>query len=296
MKQLSSRNVASSRVLNVYQSILPTALHSPAAWLFAALYVIGMMVDAFQGGPSALVKPLAFLLCYILIILAVLALTAPSPAWEQPASHSRRLLWWQLGAVLLFYLLDIGYDFLLFGPLQAPQRSSPALFFWGNIVVLFFLNVGFPLLVMRLLRVPWGELGFGRGYRVWIVMGVSSLIPALVLVGQALSGRAISAIGHDALRSLLVAAFVEEVFYRGTLLTRLIRLVGTPWGIVLAALIFGVSHIAVNLFNGGNITAALAQAIVAQVAMGIVLAVLFVRTHNIWAGVVLHTLIDATGL
>ena len=93
-----------------------------------------------------------------------------------------------------------------------------------------------------------------------------------------------------------MAGFPEEIFFRGLLLTRLIRLTGTKWGIVISALLFGLLHTATNLSHQGDIVLALSTAILTQVTFGVMVAVIFVRTRNVWAGVVFHTLIDATGL
>jgi membrane protease YdiL (CAAX protease family) len=298
MEPLSSGNVPRSRVLTGDRAILSSWFRRPAVWLFAALYVSGASVYLLLGGPAALVKPLGFLISYALIVLVTIACTtkAPAPAWAEAAPYSRRQLWWQLGAALLFWLLEIGYSFLLFGLVQTlPTRYRPLLAL-GNVGVLLLLNVGLPLLIMRRLGVPWNELGFGRGYRVWRVMGISCFLPIVVLVIQALIGRGLADIGSALLQVLLQAAFVEEVFYRGILLTRLIRLVGTSWGIVLAALIFGAAHAALNLSQGGDLAAGFAQMIVAQATFGLVAAVLFVRTRTIWAGVAFHALVDGTGL
>ncbi len=298
MEPLTSKGMGRSGVLDESLSLVGAALRHPAAWLFAALYVTGALVYALVGGPSALIKPLAFLAGYALILLVTLAVTtrAPAPAWTEAAAYSRRRLWWQLGALLIFWLLGIGYTFLLFGPVQALVPRYLALVVLGNVALLLLLYVVLPLLTMRWFGVPWRELGFGRGYRVWMVMGMCCLLPVAVLVIQALSGRAVTAIGNQIVSTLLQAAFVEEVFYRGMVLTRLIRLVGTGWGVVLAALLFGAAHAATNLSQDGGILVALAQSIVAQGTFGVVLAALFIRTRNIWAGVVFHALVDGTGL
>jgi len=91
----------------------------------------------------------------------------------------------------------------------------------------------------------------------------------------------------------LQAGFPEEVFFRGILLTRLIRLFGTKWGIVLSTLIFGIMHMALNLSKGGSVFLALCETILSQATAGIILAIIFVRTRNLLAGVVFHTLLDA---
>ncbi len=294
MEQSSNDNP--SPIFVTYQSIIVTIFRSPAAWLFVALYVAAAIIEAFLLGASSLVKPLITLFVYILIILATIAFTqnAPPPIIQVEVSYSHRFLWWQFGIALLFCLLSASYSLLLFGPLQALVHYG-GLFILGNILVLFLLSVIFPLIAMRLLKVPWSELGFGRGYRVLLIIGVSCLIPICLLIVQVITGRAIVNVLRESISFFLQAGFPEEVFYRGILLTRLIRLAGVKWGIVLTSLLFGLLHVAVNLFHSGSILVTLVEVILFQATFGIVVAILFVRTHNIWAGVVFHTLADATG-
>jgi len=298
MEPLSSGNVPRSRTLSGGPAPLRSGVRHPAFWLFAALYFSGASVYLLAGGPAALVKPVEFLIGYALILLVAIACTcnAPTPAWAEAAPYGRRQLWLQLGVALCFWLLGISYAFLLSALVQALPARYLDFLIAGNVVVLLLLNAVLPLLILRRFGVHWSELGFGRGYRVWLVIGISCLLPLVVLVIQALIGRALADIGGKLLQTLLQAAFVEEVFYRGILLTRLIRLLGTSWGVVLSALLFGMAHAALNLSQGTNLAIGLAQMIVAQATFGLVLAILFVRTRNIWAGVVFHALVDGTGL
>ncbi len=298
MESLSSENVSPSRALPKDRASMRPWVHRLAFWLFTALYLGGASVYFFLEGPAALIKPGGFLIGYALIVLITIVCTrsAPAPAWAAETPATRQQLWWQLGVALFFWLLTSAYAVLLFGLVQALPTRYRGFLVAGNLVVLLLLNVVLPLLLLRRLGVPWGELGFGRGYQVWLVIGVSCLLPLVVLVIQMLTGRALAEIGGQVLQTLLQAAFVEEVFYRGILLTRLIRLFGTSWGVVLSALLFGAAHAALNLSTGANPAIGLAQLIVAQATFGMVAAVLFVRTRNIWAGVAFHALVDATGL
>jgi len=267
-------------------------------WLFAALYILAAAVYIPLGGNAFnLLKFLGFLIFYIVVVQLVIPLTenAPTSVWQEVASFSRRMLWWQCAAILFFCLLEMVYTFLLFGLLLTLTRYG-ILFDLGNIVIVLILLVVLPLLVMRLLKVRLSEMGFGRGYRVWTVIVVSCFVPFCVLIIQVSTGRGITNVMGESVRLLLVAGFPEEVFFRGILLTRLIRLSGTKWGVVLSALLFGFVHMALNLSHGGNVAFALAQEMLTQAALGLTIAIIFVRTRNVWAGIVFHTLLDATGL
>lgn len=299
MKQLTGTGSGIAHILTSYQETLPSVLRSRATWLFLALYIVAAITYMLMGGSAFfLLKLLGFIVVYLAILLFITPLTAnaPTPAWEEVATYSRQLLWWQFAALLIFCLLEILYDFLLFGPLQTMARFGVILFQLGNIFMILLLLVVLPLLIMRLLKVRWSEMGFGHGYRVWVAIGISCLVPIIVLLIQVITGRGILSIFGGSVRYLLLAGFPEEVFFRGLLLTRLVRLTGTKWGIVLSALIFGLIHMAVNMSSGSSIVEALVVAMLTQALLGVVLAILFVRTRNVWASEVFHTLIDATGL
>lgn len=91
----------------------------------------------------------------------------------------------------------------------------------------------------------------------------------------------------------LVAGFPEEVLFRGALLTRLSRLWGSEWGVVLSTLVFGLWHFGLAMSNtNGNILAAIASSMALQGMVGLWLAILFVRTRNLLAPVVFHCLWD----
>jgi membrane protease YdiL (CAAX protease family) len=135
--------------------------------------------------------------------------------------------------------------------------------------------------------------------------------------------------------SLLTAGFVEEFFFRGVLQSRLARCTGSEWrGLLIASLLFGLFHLpmyffspfepthgnllwalagviteqAVGLFHlpmyffspfeptHGNLLWASAGVITEQAVMGILLGVLWVRTHNLTAPLLVHAFTNALAL
>lgn len=297
-QQDANTNTSLQRLLTLYRTVFVDALASPACWLFIAIYLLALLLYLPAGGNIAgLLLYLALHAFYLLVILLILPLTAnaPTPAWKVEAAYSRRKLWWQSIFALLSGALFIIYAFWLFDSLiphvsfwkqQYPLLTN--LIIWGAPLVILCL---LPLGIMRLLSVPWNELGFGRGYHSWLISGICCLL----LFGMTffIGPPTLTIFFVNLVQRFLQAGFPEEVFFRGILLTRFIRLVGTKWGIVLSSLIFGIMHMALNLSNGGSVLLALCNAILSQATIGIILAIIFVRTRNLLAGIVFHTLLDA---
>jgi membrane protease YdiL (CAAX protease family) len=111
----------------------------------------------------------------------------------------------------------------------------------------------------------------------------------LFSVGHVTSSSSMFVVDHDLLwlataiiAPAIIAPVVEELFFRGLVLPA----IGTNWiGIVGSAIIFS----AVHLVNGLHLLSAVSTFIV-----GIVLAVLAVRTKRLGAGIVAHIVYNAT--
>lgn len=157
------------------------------------------------------------------------------------------------------------------------------------------LYVVLPLIALLLLRAHFGELGFGRGYRSWIVMAVVCFLP---LVGILVSGQwTLGFLAFSLVANTLQAGFPEEFLFRGALLTRLSRLCGSEWAVVLSTLLFGLWHFGLVMSaTNGNILAAIAYSIVLPGMIGLWFAIIFVRTRNLLAPVVFHALFDVLGV
>lgn len=93
-------------------------------------------------------------------------------------------------------------------------------------------------------------------------------------------------------------AFVEEVVFRGFLLTQLaVALPGSRgirlWSaLVLSQIVFGVSH-AASLMRGGMSGEALLLQLGLLTIAGLILALLYLRTRNLWLTMGMHCLVDA---
>jgi membrane protease YdiL (CAAX protease family) len=98
--------------------------------------------------------------------------------------------------------------------------------------------------------------------------------------------------------ALLTAGMVEEFFFRGVLQSRLVSYLGSKWrGLLVASMLFGLFHLPMVYYSPyepthGNLVWALAGVIVEQGMIGILLGVLWARTHNLAAPLLVHALIN----
>jgi membrane protease YdiL (CAAX protease family) len=99
--------------------------------------------------------------------------------------------------------------------------------------------------------------------------------------------------------ALLTAASVEEFFFRGVLQSRLARCTGSEGhGLLIASLLFGLFHLPMYFFSPfepthGNLLWASASVVTEQAVMGILLGMLWARTHNLVAPLLVHAFVNA---
>ena len=282
------------QTLSLYQTSLRAVYTNPLAWLFACIYILALLCFWLLGGkPADYWNYTAGTLLSLLLLLVLLPLTAsaPEPAWKEKPVYKPASLRWQTVFLLACTAMFIAYTFFTFDyvlQLQLNFFLLEILDWLAPLVLLAFI----PLLGMRLFGVPWRELGFARGYRVWLIVVIYAL--ALILFSLIFFNvPALPDVVKAAIHAFIVAALPEEIFFRGILLTRLIRLLGTIEGVVISSLIFGIMHLAANLHSEPNVLLALSISILSQATTGLMLAILFVRTRNLVAGTIYHTLLDA---
>lgn len=97
----------------------------------------------------------------------------------------------------------------------------------------------------------------------------------------------------------LSVGFFEEVLFRGFLLVILLQVLpktkrGIIGAIVLSSMIFGLIHL-LNLFSGANFFNTIMQ-VGYSFLTGALWSVVFLKTKNIWIGVVFHAVYNFSGL
>ncbi len=288
---------------------LAAAARSPAAWLYAAIWLGAVVVLAASGNGFPVLGALISVV-YLLFALLTAAITEPAPERRAlPAERPR--LWLQTGLILLFVVLT-AWGGLAFHSVLPPDAALPL---WSpltgrlerlggqwfgndNYVANPVLYVGLPLLVLLLAGARLPELGFGRGHRVWQVILLWCALPLAyfaygLLAGQLTVGR----LAGRLLSNFMQNGFWEEFLFRGALQTRLQRLWSPAWALVVQALLFGAWHLGLGYTNTGHagFLPALAAVLVHQATLGLAFGVVFQRTRNLLAPSVVHIVANSLG-
>ncbi len=121
------------------------------------------------------------------------------------------------------------------------------------------------------------SLGFSAAYtQIVTALGLESLVPEQV-------PRDVLGKGVYLLLSIAVIVFwvpfAEELFFRGFLLTALLRYLRLAWALVIGSAIFALGHIS-SLNSVG--------AVVPAFVSGLLLSWLFLKTRSIWPGYMAH--------
>lgn len=286
---------------------------SPAITTFLLIWLAAAAYLALSGYPNQALYGLLNLLGTGVLILLTRRFTAPAPPSPKPqGTRQRRLLALQLlviGAVILL----TAYRGLVF---HAVLPAEPSLPLWQPLVdalerlggewfgndnyvanpVLYFL---IPLILLVAAGALPRELGFGPGHRVWLAIGLWSMIPLLIILYTLIAGQVtLGRVGMRLVSNAIQNGFFEEFIFRGALQTRLRRILSPPWAVVLQALIFGVWHLGLGFSNtgGDGLLPAVAATLVSQAMLGMGFGMIFERTRNLLAPSIVHVLFNSMGI
>ena len=156
-----------------------------------------------------------------------------------------------------------------------------------------------PLAVVLLLcGVRLRDMGLGRFVRgslktalLWLTIPIAGFA-VLVLTRRA----SIVLVALDWLSNLLQNGFTEEFLWRGIIFGRIRVFLGSDWGLIVQALLFGAWHYGADMsfFHGKPLVVA-AEMIANQALFGYAMGFLTLRTGNILIGSAFHFLGDAMG-
>ena len=159
-----------------------------------------------------------------------------------------------------------------------------------SIPVLYFV---LPMALL-LLGTRWREIGFGRGYRSWTVIVLFSIPLLVLIVLKLVSGeKGLLFLLFLFIQNNLRNGFFEEFLFRGPLLSRQNLPKSRFWGVVIATLIFGFFHVPTYTAGfRGDLLAGIAFSLVNPVLIGLCFAIIVLRTRNLFASSVIHTLLN----
>lgn len=195
-----------------------------------------------------------------------------------------------LGLVALWMLFRVGQYTAFF---TLPELSVASIRDVIETIVPKLLEmVVVPLVIWLALGYRPRELGLRLRWRDWLPAGV--LCAALLVEG--LRNNSPQEWWDRALYFYLGAGLPEEFLFRAILQPRLETLARSPvWGLYLASLVFGMSHLPINLSNAepSNWISAFDSALTFQLSVGFALGFAFQRVRSILPLTVIHALVDA---
>jgi len=195
-----------------------------------------------------------------------------------------------LGLVLIWMLFRIGQYTALYTLPELGVASIRDVI--ETIVPKLLEMVVIPLIIWLALGYRPGELGIRLRWRDWLPAGV--LCAALIFEG--LRNNSPQEWWDSAIYFYLGAGLPEEFLFRAILQPRLEVLTRSPiWGLYLASLVFGMSHLPINLSNAdpSNWISAFESAFTFQLSVGFALGFAFQRVRSILPLTVIHALVDA---
>jgi membrane protease YdiL (CAAX protease family) len=155
-------------------------------------------------------------------------------------------------------------------------------------------RIGDPALPARFkpLSAKDARLGMGAGLAAMVVSSVIEYGSDTYLhTDLAKDSLATAVLPHDVSQLALglftvaiLAPLVEEVYFRGIVMGWLRRHWGIAWAVALSSLIFGIMHL--KWFTPGGLSGWVATG--ELVAMGVLLAVVALRTGSLWASILTH--------
>lgn len=198
--------------------------------------------------------------------------------------------------------------FMLFGKhLLSIQFLSNGLGFWGLLVIV-------PLIYSFGQGYQWKDIGITKteilqnlrislfaclivgGLLLFITPGGKFILSSSLSLSTLIFSFAIS-FGY----ALLFAAIFEEFFFRAILQTRFTQFFNSELkGILLASIVFGLYHLPFQFYHegpaNGDIVLSLANVLSEQMIAAPVFGILWARTNNLIAPVLLHACVNAISL
>lgn len=148
-----------------------------------------------------------------------------------------------------------------------------------------------PVLFLLVLKYSFSAMGFSFDKFSWL----ASLLPIIVLIAYGLIDHPLGQFAISSVCFFFGAGLPEEFLFRAFIQTRLEAVLGRPlWAAWLAAFIFGLSHIPIDL--GGTFIHwqdALLTAFTFQMTVGFALGYAYMHTRSVLGLSLVHTFIDS---
>jgi membrane protease YdiL (CAAX protease family) len=286
-----------TKIMGNLRALVKDAARSPAVLLFGAAYMLAL-VSASREAPAQALVYVALSGGILLLIWFVVDLTRKI----QAATIEIRGPWLELGIALLIILVSC------FVPL--PQLQFGGKWDLGQVLLKLILLFVLPVAFLRLRGNSLSSMGFSllnwkHNLKVGGIVLACLAVPTALFVGDTASlilngklGVSQALLAYPALfvHNLALSGLTEEVFYRAFIQTRLSQVLGSRLaGVLITSLVFGLVHVPCirQWYPDITLLGAFARAFFMQGFMGLLLGVLWQRTHNLIPGMIVHSGINA---
>ena len=148
-----------------------------------------------------------------------------------------------------------------------------------------------PVVLLLVLKYSLGQMGFKWDKFSWL----AAVLPILALIVLGLTRHKPEPLAISSACYFFGAGLPEEFLFRAFIQTRLEAVLRRPlWAVWLAAFIFGLSHVPIDLAGSfSHWQDALLTAFTYQMTVGFALGYAYMRTRNVLPLSLIHTLIDS---
>ena len=290
-------------------------IFNPGVIVFAVLYLAGLVI--LSGNKD-------FNLSDAFVELIIIGVVFPLLAWiatrravplAVPTRSSRSEILVLIATVVALSIYLVGGPQWIDGLLPAQWSVSPRIHFFVNLAKKLAVFVVVPWLIFRFLFCyRWRDYGvdlsalraLGRGHGLAVLVLGGALILFQYFLGRAAPVRAGRFPAQELLLALPVcfvwlaieAGLVEEFFFRALVQSRLSAFFRSEiTAVALMSLTFGLAHAPGFIFRRGEVEGlganpsaltALAYSVVVVAPSGILFGVIWARTRNLFAAIIVH--------
>ena len=293
--------------LNSFSEKPATWWHDPFLWVFICLVGIGSVVSSIES--AGWLSSLLFIPAIILAVIVVLYLSRKLTPLPIEIHRPALECWIVLGWYCIFMLLST----LAKGEGILADEFGKWLWFIIIPILLVFILRGRSSNFREVLQsIGFRSHGLGKalflGFLAYVAM--VPVIPFIIPESQLLELQELfqeplellTLLPLSFLLSLVTAGFTEEIFFRGIIQSRLAKLMGSEMhSCLITAFLFGIYHLPYAYFltswpTHGNMLWAVSSVLAEQMVAGLLLGVLWLRTHNIAAPILFHALVNTAAI
>ncbi|WP_034917808.1 MULTISPECIES: CPBP family intramembrane glutamic endopeptidase [Erwinia] len=181
-----------------------------------------------------------------------------------------------VGAITLMLHLVPGFNNqLIVSGVKAGPESAPFTFYYN------FDKAMIPFLLLGCMPTLLKRPGVPPANRLWWLVLLMSM-PVLLLIATVIGGLDVELhwpawLGSFALANLFFVSLAEEALFRGYIQQRLSQWIGNVWGLLLAALLFGLAHL-----SGGVLLVIFAS------MAGVIYGLAWLWSGRLWVATLAH--------